>query len=74
MGALKLTRVGNSVGIVLPKDTLARLKLAAGDTVYLTESPDGFRLTPYDPAFGAQIAGAEKVLKRRRAALRELAK
>ena len=47
MGALKLARVGNSVGVVLPKDMLARLKLAAGDTVYLTESPDGFRLTPY---------------------------
>ncbi len=74
MGALKLTRVGNSVGVVLPKDTLARLKLVAGDTVYLTESRDGFRLTPYDPDFGTQIAVAEKVLKRRRAALRELAK
>jgi putative addiction module antidote len=74
MVSLKLTRVGNSVGVVFPKDTLARLKLGAGDTVFLTESPDGFRLTPYDPDFGAQIAVAEKVLKRRRAALRELAK
>jgi hypothetical protein len=45
----------------------------AGDTMYLTESPDGFRLT-YDPDFDAQITVAEKVLKRRRAALRELAK
>ncbi|MDQ6940961.1 MAG: AbrB/MazE/SpoVT family DNA-binding domain-containing protein [Candidatus Eremiobacteraeota bacterium] len=74
MVSLRLTRVGNSVGVVFPKDTLARLKLGAGDTVFLTESPDGFRLTPYDPEFGAQIAVAEKVLKRRRAALRELAK
>ena len=74
MVSLKLTRVGNSVGVVFPKDTLARLKLGVGDTVFLTESPDGFRLTPYDPDFGAQIAVAEKVLKRRRAALRELAK
>ena len=50
------------------------IHMAPDDTVYLTESPDGFRLTPYDPDFGAQIAVAEKVLKRRRAALRELAK
>jgi putative addiction module antidote len=71
---LKLTRVGNSVGVVLPKETLARLKLDVGDTVYLTESPDGFRLTPYDPEFATQFSAAEKVMKRRRAALRELAK
>ncbi|MEA2663310.1 MAG: hypothetical protein QOI11_254 [Candidatus Eremiobacteraeota bacterium] len=66
--------MGNSVGVVLPKETLARLKLDVGDTVYLTESPDGFRLTPYDPGFAAQFSVAEKVMKRRRAALRELAK
>lgn len=74
MTGLRLTRVGNSVGVVLPKETLARLKLDVGDTVYLTESPDGFRLTPYDPEFAAQFSVAEKVMKRRRAALRELAK
>ncbi len=74
MTGLKLTRVGNSVGVVLPKESLARLKLDVGDTVYLTESPDGFRLTPYDPEFAAQYAVAENVMKRRRTALRELAK
>jgi putative addiction module antidote len=74
MTGLRLTRVGNSVGVVLPKEALARLKLDIGDTVYLTESPDGFRLTPYDPEFVAQFSAAEKVMKRRRAALRELAK
>jgi putative addiction module antidote len=74
MTALKLTRVGNSLGVVLPKDTLARLNVGAGDTVYLTESRDGFRLTPYDPEFAPQMAAAEKVLKRRRSVLRELAK
>ena len=72
--ALKLTRVGNSIGVVLPKETLARLNVAAGDTLYLTESPDGFRLTPYDPDFAVQMSAAESVMKRRRAALRELAK
>jgi len=71
---LKLTRVGNSVGVVLPKETLAKLNLEVGDSIYLTESPDGFRLTPYDPEFAHQFAAAEKVMKRRRLALRELAK
>jgi len=71
---LKLTAVGNSLGVVLPKEALARLKLAKGDTVYLTDSPDGYRLTPYNPEFEAQMDAARKVMKKRRAALRELAK
>lgn len=74
MTALKLSRIGNSVGVVLPKDVLARLRLEAGDTIYLTESPDGYRLTPYDAEFEAQMRIARGVMKRRRAALRELAK
>jgi putative addiction module antidote len=74
MTVLKLTRIGNSVGMVLPKDALARLSVDAGDTLYLTESPDGFRLTPYDPEFASQFSAAERIMKRRRAALRELAK
>jgi len=45
---LKLTAVGNSAGVVFSKEVLARLKLDKGDTVYLTESPDGYRLTPYN--------------------------
>ena len=71
---LKLTAVGNSLGVVLPKEALARLKLAKGDTVYLTDSPDGYRLTPYNPEFEAQMDAARKLMKKRRAALRELAK
>jgi len=71
---LKLTAVGNSLGVVLPKEALARLKLAKGDTVYLTDSPDGYRLTPYNPEFEAQMDAARKIMKKRRAALRELAK
>jgi len=74
MITLKLTRVGNSVGMVLPKDALARLHVDVGDTVYLTEAPDGFRLTPYDPEFALQFSAAERIMKQRRAALRELAK
>ncbi len=71
---IKLTLVGNSVGVILPKEALARLHADAGDTLYLTESPDGYRITPYDPEFATQMAAAEKIMKRRRAVLRELAK
>ena len=72
--ALKLTKIGNSVGAVFPKELLARLQLEAGDTLYLTESPDGVRLTPYDPDFADQMDAARKIMKQRRSVLRELAK
>ncbi|GGD33409.1 AbrB/MazE/SpoVT family DNA-binding domain-containing protein [Pseudoxanthomonas indica] len=74
MKSLKLNRIGNSVGLVLPKDILARMRVAEGDTLYLTESPDGYRLTPFDPEFAEQMEAAEAVMRRRRDALRELAK
>lgn len=70
---LKLTKVGNSVGAILPKEALARMRVDAGDVVYLTETPDGFRITPYDPDFANQMDVAERVMKKRRAVLRELA-
>jgi putative addiction module antidote len=74
MTKLKLTTIGNSAGVVLPKEVLARLKLDKGDSVYLTEAPDGYRLTPYDPEFEQQMETARKIMKRRRAVLRELAR
>jgi putative addiction module antidote len=74
MFALKLTQIGNSVGIILPKETAARLKLEKGDLVYLTESPDGYRLTPYDPVFEEQMQAAARIMKKRRNVLRALAK
>jgi putative addiction module antidote len=74
MHTLKLTQIGNSVGVILPKEVLAQLKLEKGDTVYLTSSPDGVRLTPHDPAFEAQMKAAREIMKSRRAVLRELAK
>jgi putative addiction module antidote len=72
--ALKLRKVGNSVGTVLPQEVLSRLQLAEGDTVFLTESPDGYRVTPYDPRFEEQMAAARRIMKKRRNVLRELAK
>lgn len=74
MTKLKLTAIGNSAGVVLPKEVLARLKVEKGDSVYLTESPDGYRLTPYDPDFERQMDTARRIMKRRRAVLRELAR
>lgn len=74
MYALKLTQIGNSIGVILPKDILSRLKLTKGDTIFLTESPDGVRLTPHDPRFEEQMRLAREIMKDRRAVLRELAK
>ncbi len=71
---LKLRKIGNSVGVVLPKQALTRLKVEKGDRLWLTETPDGYRLTPYDPEFSEQIETAREIMKKRRAALRELAK
>lgn len=74
MTPLKLTQIGNSVGVILPKEILARLKLEKGDTVFVTEAADGVMLTPYNPEFEDQMAAARKVMKARRNVLRELAK
>jgi putative addiction module antidote len=74
MTALKLIGIGNSVGVVLPKELLARLGVQKGDTLYAVDMPDGLRLTPADAEFEAQMKAARQVMKERRAVLRELAK
>ena len=74
MHQLKLTQIGNSVGVILPKDVLARLKLEKGDTVFITDTPEGYAITPHDPAFETQMEAAREIMKSRRAVLRELAK
>ena len=56
MTRLKLTAIGNSAGVVLPREVLARLKLEKGDTVFVTDAANGVMLTPYDPALDAQLA------------------
>ena len=72
---LKLRKVGNSVGVVLPKEALAHLKVGAGDTVSLTEAPDGsLRIAPANAEFTRQMALAKDVVHRYRNTLRELAK
>ena len=74
MTTLKLTQIGNSLGVILPKELLAKLKVGKGDEIFLTESPDGFRITPHDAEFERQMQAAEKIMKKRRNVLRELAK
>lgn len=74
MHALKLTQIGNSVGVILPKDVLARLKLEKGDTVFITESPDGYRLTPYDPSLAEQVELGREFMREFRDTFHELAK
>lgn len=74
MLTLKLTTIGNSMGFVLPREAVDKLHLEKGDRLYLTESPDGFRLTPYHPEFERQMIEARRTMKKRRDALRELAK
>ncbi len=75
MSALKLTQIGNSVGVILPKEVLAKLNVGKGDTVYLTEAAmGGFNLSPYDDEFEHQMEAARAIMKKRRNVLRELAK
>jgi putative addiction module antidote len=71
---LEIIPIGNSFGVILPKETLAKLEVKGGDAVFLTETPDGFRITPHDPEFEAQLSAAKQVMSKRRNALRELAK
>ncbi len=74
MTELKLTSIGNSVGVVLPKEMLVKLGLQKGDTLHAVAIENGFRLTTADPEFEAQMAVARRIMKERRAVLRELAK
>ena len=74
MVALKLRKIGNSVGVILPQATLDALHVDEGDTVFLTSSGEGFRLTPDSPEFEAQMSAARKIMRKRKNALRELAK
>ena len=72
---LKLRKVGNSVGLVLPKEALSRLNAGDGDALFLTEATDGgFRLTASNPEFARKMKAAESLSRRYRNALKELAK
>ena len=70
---LKITTLGNSAGVILPKELLARLRLGKGDELYALETPDGIRLTAFDPILAQQMEVAEQVMRKRRALLNKLA-
>ena len=71
----KVRKVGNSLGMVLPKEAVARMNVREGDTIYLTEAPDGgFRLTPVNEEFAEQIGLAADIMREDLNILRELAK
>lgn len=70
---LKITTIGNSAGVILPRELLARLRVEKGDELYALETPDGVRLTTYDPTLARQMEVAEQVMRKDRHVLRKLA-
>ncbi len=74
MSALKLTQIGNSVGVILPKEVLARMKVEKGDTVFLTEAANGITLTPYDPELEEQLKVGREFMREFRDTFHQLAK
>lgn len=71
---VKITAIGNSMGVLLPKEALNKMKASKGDSLYLVEGPDGYTLTPYQEDFESQIQTAEGIMKQYRNTLRELSK
>ena len=69
----KVIAIGNSAGIILPKETLARLNVQKGDSLYLTDGPEGIRLTPFDQDFATQMEAAREVMRENRDVLKRLA-
>jgi putative addiction module antidote len=74
MSVLKVTTVGNSMGVILPKEILERLRVKRGDTLYVIETKNGIELTAYNSDFAKQFETAERVMREDRDALRKLAK
>jgi len=73
MTELKVTTVGNSTGVILPKELLAKLRVQKGDKLFVSETPNGIELTSYNPEFAAQMDLAEDIMREDRDVLRKLA-
>jgi putative addiction module antidote len=69
----KIIAIGNSAGIILPKETLARLKVKKGDALFISEGPQGIRLLPFDQDFASQMEAAREVMRENRDVLQRLA-
>jgi len=70
---LRLTAIGNSTGVVLPRELLEKLRVQRGDELMVLETPDGITLTPFDPEFARQMEVAERIMREDRDLLRKLA-
>ncbi len=71
---VKVRKVGNSLGVILTKDVVESLGVAEGDELFAIRTPEGIRLTPYDPDFATVIESTREYMRRHRDALHELAK
>ncbi|HEY4162433.1 MAG TPA: AbrB/MazE/SpoVT family DNA-binding domain-containing protein [Dongiaceae bacterium] len=71
---LKIITIGSSAGVILPKEVLARLKVEKGDQIFVTETKDGYLLTPYDPSLEEQLKAGRDFMKEYRDTFRALAK
>ena len=74
MPKLKITTIGASAGLILNKEVMAKLKVKKGDSLFLTEAPGGYRLTPYDPDFERQMNLAEEIMHDDRDVLKALSR
>ena len=74
MTSLKLTKVGTSTGTIIPKEMLARMKVAKGDTLFAIETKDGYLITPYDPAIADELDAGREFMKEYRETFKALAK
>ncbi len=74
MHSLKLVQIGNSVGVVLPKEVLARLRVEKGDSIFVTESTEGVTLTPFDPSLEEELTAGREFMKTYRDTFHALAK
>lgn len=74
MHTLKVTQIGNSLGVILPKEILARLKLEKGDQLHVSDTPSGIALTPFDPGFDEQLEAGREFMRDYRDTFRALAK
>ncbi len=71
---VKISQIGNSLGVILPREVLAALKVGKGDQLILSETADGFQLSPYDPEVAKQVEAGREFMKEYRDTLRALAK
>ena len=71
---LKVSQIGNSLGVILPKEIITQLRVEKGDALWLVEGPNGYHLTPYNPELSSQMEVARGIMKRRRHVLHELSK